>query len=93
MKEGTNPLSNLLERWFIRGSGWIIPGISGGKRNRARCLRQKERSVNGAVTVGGDEKSNQERIEKHSPIIHPRPGSPATSRPGVSSASISLQTL
>lgn len=91
MKEGTNPLSNLLERWFIRGSGWIIPGISGGKRNRA--LRQKERGVNGAETVVGDEKSNQERIEKHSPIIHPRPGSPATSRPGVSSASISLQTL
>ena len=32
------------------------------------------------------------RIEKHLPIIYPRPGT-AISRPGVSSASISLQTL
>jgi len=41
---------------------------------------------------GEDEKSNQERIEKHSPLIPPRSGT-AISRPGVSSASISLQSL
>lgn len=39
-----------------------------------------------------DEKSNQERIEKHSPVISPRPRT-AISSPGVSSASISLQSL
>jgi len=42
---------------------------------------QKKRSVNDAAAVGGNEKSNQERIKRHSPISHP----------GVSSAS--LQTL
>jgi len=40
----------------------------------------------------GDKKSNQDRIEKHLPVIPPRPGT-AISRPGVSSASISLQSL
>jgi len=44
------------------------------------------------MAVERNEKSNQERIEKHLPIIYPRPDT-AISRPGVSSASISLQTL
>lgn len=47
------------------------------KGTGARRLRQKERSVNGGAggwwEGGKEEKSNQERIEKHSPIIHLRP--------------------